>query len=549
MGAGGGPGTPRARDFPPPGRTRGANGLSSAPRPAGYAASAAAGRATRGGGPPAPGRGPAPAPAEAPAPEPAPAAPPAPALPAPAGEVVLVPAPAVWARVDESLAAGPGAPAAPAPPGVTPLPASPVTEPLLSLQGLDPAARVALMRCAVAALREHCDGIPAAAWGADAEGWAELVRGARAASAAAAARAWLGYVPADVAAAVDEWGARARGRGAVPAGAVPAGAVPAGAAPAPLPGSPGRRLLPWRRGAAAAAGPGGGAGVAGAGEDADAERDGDGADLFAAFDGRTHVHAAVLRYLRFSAEVEAELRAACGAGGGAGVGSPPAPAMRAALRARVGGQLGTLASAGAVLEDLSVAVADAVAQAYLGEARRGGEGGALLAARDRGGALGARGWPLFLHARIQSTRQLERFRNQVSLRRAAGWLWHDVVDIFEDAHPLLGLRGDGGVVARRLAGRRGDELGRLRGARLWVSVALEAGDVALPLLRALWGRLGEAASWLLVGLVGRALGLVWAGIRQASRGAGGRGRGAGGGAGPGGEGAGGASPWHPAGAW
>lgn len=62
-------------------------------------------------------------------------------------------------------------------------------------------------------------------------------------------------------------------------------------------------------------------------------------------------------------------------------------------------------------------------------------------------------------------------------------------------------------------------MGRLKGLRLWVSVVLEAGDVALPLIRAFWQRLGQAVSWLLVSLVGRALGLIWAGISMSMHGA------------------------------
>ena len=71
---------------------------------------------------------------------------------------------------------------------------------------------------------------------------------------------------------------------------------------------------------------------------------------------------------------------------------------------------------------------------------------------------------------------------------------------------------DGALTRRRLRARRGEELDRLRGPRLWASMALECADVATPLLRAFWTRLGGGVSWLLVSFIGRALGLVWAGI-------------------------------------
>lgn len=58
----------------------------------------------------------------------------------------------------------------------------------------------------------------------------------------------------------------------------------------------------------------------------------------------------------------------------------------------------------------------------------------------RAAAVGGRGWPPFLHPRISSTRALERFRNQLALRRVAQRVWHDVVDIFEDCHQLFAVR-------------------------------------------------------------------------------------------------------------
>ncbi len=58
------------------------------------------------------------------------------------------------------------------------------------------------------------------------------------------------------------------------------------------------------------------------------------------------------------------------------------------------------------------------------------------------------------------------------------------------------------------------ELEALRGGRYAASLALEALDVAAPLLAGLLARAGAAASWLLVRLIGRALGLVYRGVRQ-----------------------------------
>ena len=58
------------------------------------------------------------------------------------------------------------------------------------------------------------------------------------------------------------------------------------------------------------------------------------------------------------------------------------------------------------------------------------------------------------------------------------------------------------------------ELEALQGQRYYLSLLLEASDIAMPLLHVCCSRLGDAVSWLLVKLIGRALGLVWRGIRQ-----------------------------------
>ena len=72
-----------------------------------------------------------------------------------------------------------------------------------------------------------------------------------------------------------------------------------------------------------------------------------------------------------------------------------------------------LRAAPAVLEDMAVAAADAVAARYLAEAGLGLDGGP---ARAAGGGLAPGAWPTYLHPRLANTRALERFRNQVRQR-------------------------------------------------------------------------------------------------------------------------------------
>ncbi len=61
---------------------------------------------------------------------------------------------------------------------------------------------------------------------------------------------------------------------------------------------------------------------------------------------------------------------------------------------------------------------------------------------------------------------------------------------------------------------RVQEVEQLKGLRYAHSLALEAMDVAAPLLQRLLGRLGDAVSWLLVRLIGRSLGLIYRGVRE-----------------------------------
>ncbi len=58
------------------------------------------------------------------------------------------------------------------------------------------------------------------------------------------------------------------------------------------------------------------------------------------------------------------------------------------------------------------------------------------------------------------------------------------------------------------------ELESLKGWKYIVSLLLEAGDIALPIFRNCMARVSAAISWLLVKLIGRALGLIYRGVKQ-----------------------------------
>jgi len=58
------------------------------------------------------------------------------------------------------------------------------------------------------------------------------------------------------------------------------------------------------------------------------------------------------------------------------------------------------------------------------------------------------------------------------------------------------------------------ELESLKGWKYIVSLLLEAGDIVLPIFRNCMARISAAISWLLVKLIGRALGLIYRGVKQ-----------------------------------
>lgn len=58
------------------------------------------------------------------------------------------------------------------------------------------------------------------------------------------------------------------------------------------------------------------------------------------------------------------------------------------------------------------------------------------------------------------------------------------------------------------------ELEALTGWRYTVGFMLEAADMVLPIFRSCMARVSAAISWLLVKLIGRALGLVYRGVKQ-----------------------------------
>lgn len=157
-------------------------------------------------------------------------------------------------------------------------------------------------------------------------------------------------------------------------------------------------------------------------------------------------------------------------------------------------------------EDAIVSVAEAVCMAYMGAMARG---------------AATRGCP---EARVDaclSTRGAERFRNEAALRRWLRRVFVSVQEIYEDRYVLWALLPGGVTFTSGALGRsnvrvsRRAQLDELKGGRLLTSLLYEVSDVSYPLLRAFLERAGKVISFVLVTVIGQAIGLVFLGIKLA----------------------------------
>lgn len=153
---------------------------------------------------------------------------------------------------------------------------------------------------------------------------------------------------------------------------------------------------------------------------------------------------------------------------------------------------------------------------------------------------------------FSNTRALQRFANQIILCRWVESTFASVVNIVEDRLVLYKIlrfgsgrnsKNNGVLVANNddnnnnissssssstvavpkqgggllstvaVPMKRTEELRNLTGLRFTVSLFLEASDLLSPLLNAFWRSALAGGAWLLVQFVGRALGLIWKGIK------------------------------------
>lgn len=110
-----------------------------------------------------------------------------------------------------------------------------------------------------------------------------------------------------------------------------------------------------------------------------------------------------------------------------------------------------------------------------------------------------------------SSRELARFRNDLSWRYRRDRWFDTPTDIFESQYRILHL-SDRGIAEMTLYAPRQEELQTLSGFPLVVTLVLETRDAIAPRLKATFSFLGSGVVYVLTEVVGRGIGLVGQGI-------------------------------------
>ena len=117
----------------------------------------------------------------------------------------------------------------------------------------------------------------------------------------------------------------------------------------------------------------------------------------------------------------------------------------------------------------------------------------------------------FYDRRLLSSREVERFRNDLSWRYRVERYFNEPKDIFESHYRLLTFAGRG-IKQITIYAPRNEELAELSGIPLIVTVALETRDAVAPRLRSTVAFLGNGVIYVLTNVIGRGIGLIGRGI-------------------------------------
>ncbi|WP_250122265.1 DUF3685 domain-containing protein [Chroococcidiopsis sp. CCMEE 29] len=124
----------------------------------------------------------------------------------------------------------------------------------------------------------------------------------------------------------------------------------------------------------------------------------------------------------------------------------------------------------------------------------------------------------FYDRRLISTREVERFRNNLSWKYRLENYIGEPQKIFESRYELFVLVSRG-IAKISVYAPRSQELKKLSGIPLVVTLALELRDAIAPRLRAAVAFIGSGVVYVLTQVIGRAIGLIGRGILQGLGGA------------------------------
>ena len=119
----------------------------------------------------------------------------------------------------------------------------------------------------------------------------------------------------------------------------------------------------------------------------------------------------------------------------------------------------------------------------------------------------------FYDRNLLSTREIERFRNSLSWKYRFNNYITEPVTIFESRYNLL-IFAPRGIAKIKIYAPRGQELAKLSGIRLLVTLVLEIRDALAPRLQAVVTFLGKGLVYILTQVIGQAIGLIGRGILQ-----------------------------------
>jgi len=117
----------------------------------------------------------------------------------------------------------------------------------------------------------------------------------------------------------------------------------------------------------------------------------------------------------------------------------------------------------------------------------------------------------FYDRRLLSSREIERFRNDLSWRYRINRLFREPQNIFESKYRLW-MFYESGIKTTDIYAPRRDELEQLSGVQYAVTLALETRDAIAPRIRSAVAFVGSGVIYVLTEVIGRGIGLIGRGV-------------------------------------